>query len=502
MRHSCWIFALLLLAMTAATSADTTDAPQGACYLGYGKSLEAEQSRQLTLQANISQFLYQPGGLEIAYAGSQRSGDTLTNYVRLIGVKHGSTAILISNTGDGKSDSAESQQVAPYTLCGWSADGRYLLLQQEWYVPGSGGLSGYEKQHYACVDVGADPIHVTPVSLPVISETNFTILWQEWHFWWSPDRTQILFTDQARVKEGAVSWFADLFCAVYAPKTGKFQTIAENDKQSAEGWLDNSHALLEDSPLLAKGEPSAPPHYVSADIASGSQTAIPKPAKMPPLFDDITSRRAAYGHSPTASYLTLADQPKRIEYAPKAGAADCHMLWVRRTQGPKPLSAACVGISPGATNPKAVWSPTGDQIAYISRGDLFVTNLTVREAAVREKYDAGEPMTCKEEQEIALGNLKQIGLAALQYSQDNNEKYPSGDDWQNEVKPYLQDDSVLSTGGHSVVYQQPPGLALASVDNPASTVLATVDLPCATVTLFADGHVKAFPKPDKGAANR
>ena len=42
MRHATWIFATLLLATASAISyADSPDTQQGACYLGFGKILEA-----------------------------------------------------------------------------------------------------------------------------------------------------------------------------------------------------------------------------------------------------------------------------------------------------------------------------------------------------------------------------------------------------------------------------------------------------------------------------
>lgn len=498
MRHATWIFAMLLLAATAVTYADAPDAQQGACYLGFGKTLEAAPSRQLSLNANISQFLYQPGGLEIAYAGSQTDGDTVTSYIRLVGVKHGSVATLISTSGKADS-STESEQSAPYALAGWSADARYLLLQKEWYIPGSGGVSGYERKDFYCVDVGADPIHVSPIVLPDTATYDPRIFYHSIRYWWSPDREHILFADEARSKIDKATQLIDIFCAVYDPKTDKFQTVALSPAQAARGWLDNSHVLLDDSPSMLELKPNAATHYASSDIATGSQAVIPVPAKMPSIYANVST---ITGRSPKSAYLTLEDRLKHIEYAPKAGAADCHMLWVIRTQGPKLQSAASVGITPGIDNPQAAWSPAGAQIAYISRGDLFVADLTVRNATVPEKYAAGETLTCAEEQVLAAVNLKQIGLAALQYSQDHDEQLPPGDDWQNQINPYLQTGSLLSIIGHPVVYHAPPKLKLASIDSPADTILATVDLPCATVNLYADGHVKSFPKEDNAPANR
>ena len=37
----------------------------------------------------------------------------------------------------------------------------------------------------------------------------------------------------------------------------------------------------------------------------------------------------------------------------------------------------------------------------------------------------------------ALSDARQLGLAALQYAQDNKEHYPDADHWEQELKPYL-----------------------------------------------------------------
>ena len=90
--------------------------------------------------------------------------------------------------------------------------------------------------------------------------------------------------------------------------------------------------------------------------------------------------------------------------------------------------------------------------------------------------------------------MKQIGLGIVQFSQDNDENYPATADFKAKVYPYIKAMDVFSVGGHPFVYEQPADLAFAKMDSPATTEEGYMDLPCARVVLFADGHVRAFPK--------
>jgi hypothetical protein len=149
--------------------------PLGACYMGGGKMLEATASRQLSLNAHVEKFLYQPGGLEIAYQGSQKNGDEVIHFIRLVGVKQGTTTTLIST---------------PYKLAGWSGDGRYLLLSLEQNVGATNGedTGGGVRTDFVCVDVGVAPPHLTTLPLPAPEGMDKGSFLQEAQFWWSPDR--------------------------------------------------------------------------------------------------------------------------------------------------------------------------------------------------------------------------------------------------------------------------------------------------------------------------
>ena len=78
---------------------------------------------------------------------------------------------------------------------------------------------------------------------------------------------------------------------------------------------------------------------------------------------------------------------------------------------------------------------------------------------------------------------------------DNDEHYPPSEGVNDAIRPYLKPGTAFQVGSHRFVYQLPSGTSLAKIDAPAETALGTMDLPCARVVLFADGHVKSFPKP-------
>jgi len=174
-----------------------------------------------------------------------------------------------------------------------------------------------------------------------------------------------------------------------------------------------------------------------------------------------------------------------------------HLLWIRRTPlDAKRLGVAAAGMTAGKDDPQAVWSPTGKQIAFRSLGDLYVTDLTPSVGPMaREKLAVGLVLTPAEEREFAVSNLKQIGLGMIQYAQDFDEHYPPSEGVNEAIYPYLKTQDVFQVGTHPFVYVLPGGTSLASLDDPANTALGKIELADSEVILFADGHVKSFPKP-------
>jgi hypothetical protein len=478
------------------------ETPLGACYMGYGKMLEAARAHQLSLNAHVERFLYQPGGLEIAYQGSERNGDEIVHFIRLVGVKQGTITTLISTTGDTEDEAEKnSPKEVPYELAGWSGDGRYLLLSREHDVATADGeAEGGARPDFVSVDVGVIPPHLTTLSLSAPERVDTgTVLYGSQH-WWSPDRMRIAFAMQGAFRQGEATYVRrEEYHGVYDLKTDSLQTLTLTDKQFLRGWLDGQHLLVDDNPAFFENLTDTKINYSAYEISTGAVAALPTPKKPLP-YPDSLGQSPPSDISPKASYLKMEDEFYPIPDKQKVEIVDTHVLWVRRTQGPKVMSAVPVGVTPGTADPQTVWSPTGTQVAFIAHGDLFVTDLTIRDATAIEKYKAGEELTCQEEREVAISHLKQIGLGLIQYSQDYDENLPSSDHWQDKIKPYLGTDTLYSVGKYQVAYRPPTDLAFAHIDYPAGTVIATLDLPCASLALMADGHVKVFA--DKATEKR
>ena len=195
--------------------------------------------------------------------------------------------------------------------------------------------------------------------------------------------------------------------------------------------------------------------------------------------------------------LTLDVEHRLLEDGKESGGyLESCLLWVRRTRiGNMPLGTVAAGLTPDWDDPQPAWSPTGKQIAFLSHGDLCVTDVTAAtDLLPNEKMAVGLTLTGTEERHLAESHLKQIGLALVQYAQDNDERYPPAEGLNEAIYPYLRTRDVFQVGSHRFVYQLPEGTSLAKIESPADTIQGTIDLPCARVVLFVDGHVKSFPK--------
>jgi prepilin-type processing-associated H-X9-DG protein len=133
--------------------------------------------------------------------------------------------------------------------------------------------------------------------------------------------------------------------------------------------------------------------------------------------------------------------------------------------------------------PIAELSPAMNAVAYISQGvamirpvmqipkDMYLNALA---AAERTKY---------------MSNAKQVALAALMYSADNDDNLPGkGANINDLLNPYSKNQEIFS----GFVYSFGGG-NLAKVDNPATTELGYITLNGGRVVAYLDGHVKWVP---------
>jgi len=101
----------------------------------------------------------------------------------------------------------------------------------------------------------------------------------------------------------------------------------------------------------------------------------------------------------------------------------------------------------------------------------------------------------------SMSNLKQIGLASLQFAQDNDEKLPPTDTFEHfkgAVSPYLRGagPQVFIEPGADVPYVVNPKVSkhsIAEFAHPETVMLAQEAVPHSTgqrAILYLDGHVK------------
>ncbi len=89
------------------------------------------------------------------------------------------------------------------------------------------------------------------------------------------------------------------------------------------------------------------------------------------------------------------------------------------------------------------------------------------------------------DRQVAVSNAKQAGLALAMYAQDYDEKFPTGDDFNNKIFPYIKNQDILN----SFTYTYGGGL-LSAISNPTETELGYVNGPGGKAIVYADGHAK------------
>ena len=147
------------------------------------------------------------------------------------------------------------------------------------------------------------------------------------------------------------------------------------------------------------------------------------------------------------------------------------------------------------------WTIVGVALAAISV--LFVIPAIVIPAAVTFPVFARANENAR--RSSCQSNLKQIGLAVLQFSQDHNETYPVGTtmaEWKPQLMPYLKSEALFVCPSHTGAgesYKVNPalsGLSMAAIENISGTPMISESEPELHLegsnVAFTDGHVKWF----------
>ena len=438
-------------------------------YTHKGEFVQVKPMRALTLNAHVMQFAYDPLGLEIAVVGSETSGDQTTQFVKTLDARtgHEISRLAVSAPTEDKSVS--------FLLTGWSQSGKYLLVQRETVNPENPDKVLDENLRW---NLGASPATVSVISpkelLPAGAEADGSI--------GSLSPTGRWATFQ-QFYTGADSVMHNL-SLLYDPEQDKFVPLPDNRRVMR--WLGKDELEL----FHRDGDQR---DFSSYNVVTGKET---------PRTEEAGASPSSNASSLYTDLVLDTQAPEQTEAQHSGGTLPSFVIWIKRTPlGRLPLGAAAAGLMPNYReentfpNPQAAWSPTGKQVAFIANHDLYTTDVAAATGLLpSEKMAVGLKLSCSEEQELAMTSLKQIGLGIIQYTQDNDEKFPVADGWKKTILPYLQSPDVFSVDGHAAVYEQPADLSLAKMESPAVTEEAYIDLPYARIVLFCDGHVKVFPK--------
>lgn len=441
-------------------------------YLGGGKFVQVGPIRQLTLNAHVTQFAYEPLGVEVAVVGSETVGDTETLFIKTVDVRSGhemSRLTMTAPVGD---------KTARYNLIGWSGSGRYLLVERwrplkELMEAAAQGKPASED--YLRWDLGANPPSVSEIAPPPLpQDAKLDMTWLRA----SPTGRGVFFRQDYKPVNLADHEESQRRYWLYDPENNHFRLLLLPAGFGSHGvWLDDGRLrIYRDTPQQRVSE--------TLDVTTGATapyTAGPK-AKLTSLF---------YPN------LTLDAEARTLEDKQATGAqAASHILWLRRTApGKDPLGAAAAAVTSGDDDPQPVWSPTGRQIAYVTHGDLCVTDLTPPDEIPEERQALGLPLTCAEERALARVNIKNVDMAMFWYSMAHDGNFPTAGEFQSEIAASPKYANDLHTESVHFVYHEPPDLLRGHLEKQRDLVIGEFDLPCARVVLMGDGTVKTLPKP-------
>ena len=454
-------FTLPLLLLGLLTLPVAADPDPDILYTTRKEFVRVSPPHQLTLNAHISQFDYDPLGLEVACTGSETQGDQTTCFVKTLDVRTGKELHRLTMT-------VSQYTEARFTLLGWTPSGKYLLLERTQPKEDDSGASITDLVRW---DLSADPPKVKAVEAVVpVSDGTRTDNFSDYA---SPHHQRVLLVNYYAIDNKLHSTYS-----VYDAEQDTLRPLPRPDGvEILWSWRDDSHVDVIPGPGRKQQQ---------MDVATGQISSVPQPASDDP---------AASKQFPDLNLVV--DHKTQVDSA-RSGVMASRLIWVcSQPRLKQPLSTVGAGITMGNDDPQAVWSPTGKQIAYLNKGDLYVSDMALvpaSESMAREKYAVGLPLTCPEERDLATSNLKQIGLGIMQYTQDYDENFPTAGGIDEKLLPYLKDRSVFGIGTIHWAYHAPDNLSLAAMDAPANTVIGTMDLPCGQVVLYGDGHVKQVTK--------
>lgn len=440
-------------------------------YTHRGEFVQVKPMRALTLNAHVTQFAYDPLGLEIAIIGSETSGGQTAHFVKTLDAHtgHEISRYAVTAPADDK-----NTQIG---LLGFSTSGKYLLLMQ--FIPDPNDPADFRRECLRWdLSSGSPPSHVINPQSALPPDEQSPDLTGSADGYPSPDGRWLLFTPSfhTQTPDGKPGPDRNAF-VLYDPERDTFRLLTLPPHASSYSWSDTTHLKV------WQGGERKQFDVVTEQISPLTTPLDYAPPAVSKQYPDLS--------------LKVEQQAVEEKTAKGVGGqVDANIVWIKRSPfGTLPLGVAAAGLMPAqyCDSPPA-WSPTGRQIAFVASDDLHVTDLFApTDPMPNEKLAVGQKLSCAEEQELAASNLKQIGLGIIQYAQDNDEKFPTADGWIKTIYPYIKSMDVFGVDGHPFVYEK-PAASLRDLDSPAVTENGYINLPCARVVLFCDGHVKVFAK--------
>ncbi len=175
---------------------------------------------------------------------------------------------------------------------------------------------------------------------------------------------------------------------------------------------------------------------------------------------------------------------------------------------PRRVRLAAVSSHAGAGPPS--WSAAGNRLAYVladegdsrpigmSTGEKFPFGNLVVTGVVRDYAKTPDDW----EEEVVLKNMSRIATAMQMYLAYHDDTFPGATDAEELRKAldrYLQGGPLFARPGHEdylvVDYVGPPGVSMASVQDPARMPIAVADYaPGFFAVAYADGNVESFER--------
>lgn len=128
-------------------------------------------------------------------------------------------------------------------------------------------------------------------------------------------------------------------------------------------------------------------------------------------------------------------------------------------------------------------SPAKDGVLYVTRGVALFRPIV---AVPKEVYENARKAAERAE---AMSRAKQVALGMIMFASDHDDNLPgNGSDWQNNVSPYLKNDSLFN--GFNYTFG---GGNMSQIERPSDTELGHIPLDGGRVVAYCDGHVKWVP---------